>query len=189
MTPEPTYSFTLTETERAAFAKVLGGLVTKLLNAPVQIDERDVAPLPLGVNKNREYPSESFSPARPADPTSGTDHARAILSPPAAAQPAPPTPPIALRDRWARDRKGYELPNPSGCEAITAHIWKQERRDTSGRARLKVSWQAPGGKGFVDAACWDEKLFPWIAAQSKEPTALLYVVKSGKYLNVVGVRA
>ena len=107
-----------------------------------------------------------------------------------AAQPAPPTPPIALRDRWARDRKGNELPNPEGCVPYHVRIWKTERKDLSdGRPRLKVSWQTPSARDFIDANCFDEKLFPWIAAQSKEPTALLYVVKSGKYLNVVGVRA
>lgn len=179
--PEPTYSFTLTESERTAFAKVLGGLVSKLINAPVQLDSSQ--------SSYTSYTSQSLPPARPADPT-GTDSARAILSPPAAAQPAPPTTPIELRDRWARDRKGNELPNPDGCEAVTARIWKVERKDLSdGRARLRVTWYAPSGSGYVDANCFDDKLFPWIAAQSKEPTALLYVVKNGKYLNVAGVRA
>jgi len=164
---EPTYAFTLTETERAAFAKVLGGLVTKLLNAPVQIEEK---------------------------PNGGTQQARAVLSPPStppAVAQSNPQAPIALRDRWARDRKGNEVPNPEGCEALTVRIWKQERKDLSdGRPRLKVAWQSPSiSKGFGDANCFDEKLFPWIAAQSKEATATLYVVKNGKYLNVVGVRA
>jgi len=125
-------------------------------------------------------------PARPADPTSGTDQARAILSPPAAAQSMPT---IALRDRWARDKHGVEVPRPD-AEPVTVRIWKQERRDLADKTpRLKVSWANPSGKGFVDAACWDEKLFPWIAAQSKEPTATLYVVRAGKYLNVAGVKA
>lgn len=164
---EPIYSFTLTESERTAFAKVLGAFVTKLLNAPVQLEEK---------------------------PNGGTQQARAVLSPPstppAAAQPSIPRAPIELRDRWARDRKGNELPNPDGCEAVTARIWKVERKDLSdGRARLRVTWYAPSGSGYVDANCFDDKLFPWIAAQSKEPTALLYVVKNGKYLNVAGVRA
>jgi len=181
---EPTYSFTLTETERAAFAKVLGGLVTKLLNAPVQIDGAIAA-------VQAQTRLDQVPPARPTDPASGTDLARAILSPPAAAQSQPTRAPIELRDRWARDRKGNEVPNPEGCEALTVRIWKTERKDLSdGRPRLKVAWQSPSiSKGFGDANCFDEKLFPWIAAQSKEPTATLYVVKNGKYLNVVGVRA
>jgi hypothetical protein len=222
---EPTYTFTLTETERAAFAKVLGGLVTKLLNAPVEIageiqckicgsfvfseaaltehlrkDHSAIPPArptdptsgPVQI-KGELRKSEEPPPARPADPTSGTDHARAILSPPAAAQSKPTATPIALRDRWARDRKGNELPNPSGCESVTVHIWKTERKlPRTGENKtpfLKVTWYASEGNGYGDANCFDEKLFPWIAAQSKEPTALLYVVKSGKYLNVVGIRA
>jgi hypothetical protein len=130
-------------------------------------------------------------PARHVDPmTSGTDHARAILSPPAAAQSKPTANPIALRDRWARDRHGIEVPHPKNASEMTVRIWKAERKDLADKTpRLKVAWANPAGKGFVDAACFDEKLFPWIAAQSKEPTALLYVVQNGKYLNIVGVRA
>jgi hypothetical protein len=127
---EPTYSFTLTETERAAFAKVLGGLVTKLLNAPVQIDGAIAA-------VQAQTRLDQVPPVRPADPASGTDHARAILSPPAAAQSTPQAP-IALRDRWARDRKGYEVPNPEGCEPITVQIWKTAQKEKE--KYLRVTW-------------------------------------------------
>lgn len=43
---EPTYTITITETERTAFAKVLGGLVTKLINAPIQINGQTSSPVP-----------------------------------------------------------------------------------------------------------------------------------------------
>ena len=157
---DPTYSISLTELERTALAKALGTLVTKLTNAPVQIENSATLP----------------PPAPPREK---------------ATAPVPPvtTNLIAPRDRWARDRHGIEVPQPKGFEAFTVRGMKTEPADLEDkRARLKVSWQSQGS-GYVVASCWDEKLFPWLAAQSKEPTATLYVVKSGKYLNVIGVRA
>ena len=174
---EPTYSFTLTETERAAFAKVLGGLVTKLLNAPVQIDGAIAA-------VQAQTRLDQVPPARPTDPASGTDLARAILSPPAAAQSQPTRAPIELRDRWARDRKGKELPNPEGCYPADVHIWKTEQKPKY----LRVTWEASNGNGFSDANCFDSQLWPWLIKSTGQRTRL-YLVVNGKYLNVVGVRA
>lgn len=162
---EPTYTFTLTETERVAWAKILGGFVAKLVAAPIQIDS---------------------PPARPADPSSGTDSARAILSPPAAAQSAPTASPIALRDRWARDRKGNEVPNPADAYPADVHIWKTEQKEKY----LRITWEASSGNGFSDANCFDSKLWPWlIQAKAAGQKTRLYLVVKGKYLNVVGVRA
>jgi len=161
MANEPTYSFTLTETERAAFAKVLGGLVTKLLNAPVQIEEK---------------------------PNGGTQQARAVLSPPStppAVAQSNPQAPIALRDRWARDRKGNELPNPEGCITITVQIWKTAQRGNF----LRVTWPLPNGSGYADANCFDSDLWPWLIKQTGVRDTRLYVVNKGRYMNVVGVRA
>src|ERR1700726_922462 len=97
---EPTYTVILSESERTALAKSLGGLVTKLINAPIFVEA----------------------------PSGGTQQARAVLSPPtespAAAPPSPP--PVELRDRWARDRKGNELPMPEGYVAREVTIWKTE---------------------------------------------------------------
>ena len=158
---EPTYTVTLTETERTAMAKVLGGLVTKLINAPIFVES----------------------------PSGGTQSARAVLSPPspeAAQIPAP----IELRDRWARDRKGNEVPNPEGSVAREITIWKTEQKPAKkagGPTYLKVTWQAQYS-GYVDANCFDEKLFPWLIKQTGHRTTI-YLVKAGEYLNVVGVRA
>lgn len=41
---EPTYSLSITESERTALARTLGILVSKLINAPVQIDGAKVSP-------------------------------------------------------------------------------------------------------------------------------------------------
>lgn len=44
---EPTYTISITESERALWAKVMGGFVTKLLNAPVQIEAPSRAEKPV----------------------------------------------------------------------------------------------------------------------------------------------
>lgn len=161
--PEPTYTITITETQRTLLSRALGLFVALLTNAPV------------------------FTEA----PSGGTAQARAVLAPaqpPAVASPAP----IEQRDRWARNKKGVEVPNPAGCETQKVRLWKVVPADVNGKRRMKVSWYAPAGqKGFVDAACWDEQLFPWLAKCSIESDAptILYTVRSGNYLNVVGVRA
>jgi len=111
--------------------------------------------------------------------------------------PASPSSPVrnapsttSARDRWARDRKGNELPNPEGCYSVDVHVFKAERKDTdSGAARMVVSFDSPTNRGSVNASCWDEKLFPFLAVASKEASATLHIVKNGKYLNICGVRA
>ena len=161
---ESTYTITLTESERIAMASALGTFVSKLTNCRVQLEA----------------------------PTGGTHAARALLSPstaPPAAAPA--ASPIEQRDRWARDRKGNEVPNPEGCETHTVHLWKAEviKRKQDAGAFLKMAWDAPGGKGSVDATCFDVNLFPYFLAALKYPSVTLYTVRNGNYLNVVGVRA
>ena len=165
---EPTYTITISEAERTAWAKVLGGLVTKLINAPIFVES----------------------------PTAGTAAARAVLSSPPQDSPAqpsghvPPPTPMQPRDRWARDRKGNELPMPEGYAAREVTIWKAEQKPPkkeNGKPFLKVTWQSQD-RGYVDANCFDSQLFPWLIKQTGQRTTI-YLVKSGEYLNVVGVRA
>lgn len=171
---EPTYTITLTETERTALARVLGLFVTKLTSAPVS-----------NLRTNEAQTIEA--------PSGGTQAARSVLSPPQQASPAAapsPTPVDTVRDRWARDRKGNELPNPEGCVAREVNLSKtelQQPRKAGGKPYLKVTW-ASSERGFVDANCFDGKLWPWLINQRGKRTTL-YLVKSGEYLNVVGVRA
>ena len=191
---EPTYTFTITEHERTAIAKVLGGLVTKLLAAPVQIENRPGAmpEMPCTRCGAPIHDGKCAVCGTPPAPTSGTDQARAILSPPAAAQSKPTASPIALRDRWARDRHGVELPEPEGYEVVEVNLWKSEqkkpRNKPDAKPFLKVTWQAPNGSGYVDANCFDEKLWPWVISQQGKK-ARVYVVRNGAYLNLVGLRA
>jgi hypothetical protein len=167
---EPTYTITITETERTAFAKVLGGLVTKLINAPIFVEA----------------------------PAGGTQAARAVLSPPSTQRPAnAPAPPAVvpvsnpipeMHDRWQRDRKGHEVPWPKGCEEVERVIAKTEQKDKY----LRVSWLAvgPNARGYMNANCFDQKLWPWLIKQTGTKTTM-YLLKSddGKFTNVVGLRA
>ena len=102
---------------------------------------------------------------------------------------APHTAPIEQRDRWARDRKGRET-QPKEFSPVEARISKAERVDLSdGTPRMKVSWPAPTN-GFVSANCFDDRLFPWLAAGAKSgQVTTVYIVQAGKYTNIVGVRA
>jgi hypothetical protein len=166
---EPTYTLTITESERTALAKSLGMLTTKLINAPIFVEA----------------------------PSGGTQAARAVLSPPAQTPPqsspaaaAPTAPVIEQRDRWARDRKGNELAWPEGTVTREVNLSKTEQkkpRKEGGKEYLKVTWESDT-RGFVDANCFDNKLWPWLINQTGKRTTL-YLMKSGEYLNVVGVRA
>lgn len=164
--PEPTYTIAITESERTTLAKSLGSLVTKLINAPIQIESHAQSPV--------DSPSRAALPA--AAPVS---------------TPSPKPETVEIRDRWARDRHGVELPNPEGCYTVSVHIFKAERNDvkSTGAKRMKVAFDSPTGKGACDASCWDERLFPFIATMPTQPKGTLHVVQKGKYLNIVGVRA
>jgi hypothetical protein len=213
---EASYTLTITEAERTALARSLGTLVTKLINLPVNAPPTintheckacsaafsDLAVLRMHVAAMHPEQLEAFDVAHTPMSKSGTQAARAVLSPPAnppsplrggetAAPPAAvrTSTPIEVRDRWARDRKGKEVPNPKGSYAVAVRIWKAERRDLSDRPRLKVTWQNQE-KGYTDAACWDENLFPFLAVASKNPQpTTIYLTQKDAYLNVVGVRA
>jgi len=85
--------------------------------------------------------------------------------------------------RWSVDKFNREA-----VEQITVTPTRIERKDLAdGRPRLKIMWPSRG-RGYIEASCFDETLFPWIAARLKQE-AVLYVVHKDKYTNVVGVRA
>lgn len=158
---EPTYTITITESERAAMAQVFGGLVTKLANCRIQIEA----------------------------PTGGTQVARAILSSPAPSTTPPavtqsPAPILEQRDRWATDKAGNPYtPTSKGVHPLEVHIWKLKQTDKY----LRVTWQNHGA-GYGDANCFDPELWPWLAKKQGEMTRL-YVTQSGNYTNIVGVCA
>ena len=111
-------------------------------------------------------------------PNSGTEAARAVLAPPAA-------PPAGIlvrdeRDYFARDRKGNTpaLP-PDGAELKTVQVL--QAKESADKKYLTVVFQ--GGK----ANCFDSALWPRIV---KGPSVQsLWLTKSDKYTNIVGVRA
>lgn len=129
---------------------------------------------------------------------SGADAARAVLSSPSSpAKPSAPAPTIAqpagqleLRDRWARNKKGQEVPNPEGSATVTTKIFRisdaPPRNDPS-KPRKQVVFS---GLASPQAAfCWDSDLFPFLANRLGADGTILYLTKSGNYTNIVGIRA
>lgn len=102
---------------------------------------------------------------------------------------APPTNTPELRDRWARDRKGNEVANPEGAEALEVSLNKPQTKKGKDGDYMHVTWPANTQRGFVDANCFDSALFPWIIKAAMERKARIYVVRKGNYLNIVGVHA
>ena len=90
------------------------------------------------------------------------------------------------RDYFARDRKGNVPPGPpEGAELQTVKIVGAQ----------EMASKTPGKNSFLkvvfnggQAACFDSALWPHIIKQTGLD-AILYVAKSGNYLNIVGVRA
>jgi len=147
---------TISEVERQVLAEAFGILARKLSNAaPIIEDQRGTAP------------------------------ALQAATPPSSPNPAvaPTNLETGVRDRWARDRKGNEVPEPEGFERIEVHIAKTEQKET----HLRVTWQNHG-TGYGNANCFDAKLWPHIINRTGRMT-VLYVLKKGNYINVVGVRA
>ena len=159
------YFITMTDEERRAMAYGLSIFVEKLTQATPVIDD---------------------------NPHAETGNGQALPAVPAVSTPPTPTP-VETRDRWARDKNGVELPNPSGCEMIpNIAIWKTKESKSAKNSvpYLRVTWPALNSEGYVDANCFDQKLWPWLIKVQKENVrTTLYVVRHGNYLNVVGVRA
>ena len=94
------------------------------------------------------------------------------------------TAPVELRDRWAKDRQGNEAPW-ANADSHTAAIWKLENKTKY----LRVTWQG-GRDGYLNANCFDKDLWPLLdAAKESGKQCTFYTVTSGKYLNLVGIRA
>lgn len=71
-------------------------------------------------------------------------------------------------------------------EAITITPTIIERAKGANGPYLLVSWTGPG-RGLLKASVWDEDLFPRVLPRLKQES-VFYVVRKGKYLNVVGVK-
>jgi len=182
----PTYTLVLTEAERKMLIFCMGAMVPNIRYETIRLLTPDE------FNDLAVRLIDSRPDKKSLNASSGTDQARAILSPPAQVPAAvPTTAPIVAHDRWARDRHGNELPNPEGCVAQAVRVWKVEtkkQRKDETAAYVKVTWESPTGVGYVDGNCFDAKLHPWLIRVQGTKTTL-YTVRNGDYLNVVGVRA
>lgn len=192
---QPTsYTLTFSEKERDALIFALGGAFRNVRDpGGMFISSADYLEL-----------SRRIMHARPdaaaVKSQSGTDAARAVLSSPsspATASASAPAPTIAqpagqleLRDRWARNKKGQEVPNPEGSATVTTKILRisdAPPRNDPAKPRKQVVFS---GLAAPQAAyCWDSDLFPFLANRLGADRTILYLTKSGNYSNIVGIRA
>jgi hypothetical protein len=177
---DKTFTLVLTDAERLAILYSLGYFWQSMSGS--------AASNSISLLEKRLHDAKADNEAR-INPASGTEAARAVLSPPPAVEVRDGQARMQITDRWQRSKAGVELPFPEGHEVFEVAITKAERKDLSdGRPRMIVGWPVPQGQGFASANCFDEKLFPWLSSRLKQKT-VLYIMRSGKYLNVVGVRA
>lgn len=188
-----TYTLVLTEDERKMLIFCMGSIVPSIRHETIRLlPPEQFNHLAMRLMDARPDVSFLIAEANGIQNASGTDRARAILSPPAQSPAAPVSTSIQACDRWARDRKGVELAHPEGCIAQEVRIWKVETKTTRKGNRpssyLQVTWESPTGIGHVDGNCFDVVLAAWVVkAQGTKTT--LYTLRRGNYLNVVGVRA
>jgi hypothetical protein len=164
---ERTFTYTWSDARRLTVLHALGFMYAKLATAPPAVSETVLSL----VNELSSKPG--------AD--SGTEAARAVLSPPPL---APNAQPQAWRDHFAADRKGnVPAKAPNGSELQTIPIVSASEAPDSKGKHLAVIFG--GGRG--KANCFDPQLWPLIKkAQGHE--AQLWILVSGNYLNIVGVR-
>jgi len=93
-------------------------------------------------------------------------------------------PPI---DRWSQAFIKRNV--PADAEQLVMTPGKIERKKTTkGDPMLSVRYENPTGRGFLSASVFDEELFVWVNSRIKTPTTF-FVTKTGKYTNIVGLRA
>lgn len=185
------YTVSLSDRERAAVIFALGNIFPHLVDSPGGF----FLARPEFLNLSKRI-MEMRPDGQAARSMSGTAAAQAIASrptPPAQSSPEMPAA-VELKDRWQKSTKGIEIPFPEGCAKIEAVIFKIEDappRNDKNRPRKKVTWEvgAPqGGRGYMDAFCWDIDLFPFLANRIKQRTTF-YIVRAGQYTNFVGIHA
>lgn len=190
---QPTYTITITNDERKMLVFCMGAMLPSIRQETVRL--LNVEEFSILSNKllDAKPDREAITAA-----SNGKDIARAVLAPaPPAPSPTVAAPSSTIRDRWARDRKGKEVPNPEGCTSLEVRIVRTEERKPSAPGKppfLKVTYESPSGTGFADANCFDVNLWPAIAqaaviANTQNGKVLLHTVRAGNYVNVIGVRA
>ena len=168
---ERTFTITLSDEQRLTVINALSFSLGQLAVHPVTAAVREPIIQLIG----------QLSEAKGKD--SGAEAARAILQP--IHQPNPPV------DYFARDRKGNVPMNPpEGAELRNVRIIQAtEVPAKSGKAGfLQVIFSAANPKDGGKANCFESQLWNAIRNRLNQP-AELWILQSGNYLNIVGVRA
>lgn len=177
-----TFSLALSDTDRLAILSALG-FSSMYLHAKMtpELHSDWVTPIDRLIATLSSAPGHDSSSALPQ---SGTDAARAVLAPPA------PT------DHFAASRKGdIPVSAPDGAELSSVKIVSAQpthSKKAGGQDYLAVIFAAgttadgrvrPAGK----ASCFDKQLWRFIQNRENQ-AASLWIMESGNYLNIVGVR-
>lgn len=171
---ERIFTYQWSDAKRLTVLHALGFMYAKLQTAPPAVSESV-----LGLISEL-----STTPGRDAEPRSGTETARAN----AAASAYSPT------DYFARNKRGdTPATPPEGAELSTVRVVSAQKSAKPGKApHLKVIFAAgvtadqkvrPAGQ----ANCFDDQLWPLITKREGQQ-AQLWILESGNYLNIVGVR-
>jgi hypothetical protein len=183
MTDPRTFTVTLTQQERSTIMFALGAYTGGVLNTMnretfIFLDLDGLLAL---ATKLMDAPPIPSLPPFPYQQAQAPNPGRSV--------PDRQIQPVELADRWARNKKGEEVPFPEGYQAVEVRLERLDRNDLkNGQPRMMVVYSVSGQTGFGNASCFDEKLFPFLANRLKQHT-WLFVVHKDKYLNVVGVRA
>lgn len=174
----PVFKLELSEEERVLMVFALGA--AQYLAGDRGMGFTGLAQKLMSLSPGRENGGAGLNAA-----TQGANVVPASPSPAAAVVPQPAAA-APLREHWA------EKANRAAAESMEFAPMKVERKDLANSPRLVVSWPGPAGTGrrFLQASCFDEKLFGAIANRIHQKT-LFYIQHSadGKYTNIVGVRA
>jgi hypothetical protein len=103
------------------------------------------------------------------------------------ARPVSRPAPVTKLDYFQRDRKGV-APTiaPTDAELMTVNVVAATEKPIKNGRALEVIYNVAGKGG--KAKCFDASLWPYITPRQGQ-TAELWILESGNYLNIVGVRA
>lgn len=159
---ERTFTIEMTENERLMALTALGFCVVRLPEMKPRIVVADL------IHKLTDAAGQDV------DPTP-----RERLKPPAPV-------PAQVRDYFQKDRRGKEQLNaPADAELKTVKVISAQELTSSTPGKAPYMKVIFGGK---QASCFDPILFPLIVRRTGED-AQFWFVQSGKYWNIVGVRA
>lgn len=173
------FTLSMSDAERLMVLHALGFMLVKLPTTPLEVNQAVVKM----ISKLSDSPGVDAKPEQ--IPMGGTEAARAILERPAV--------PRVPQDYFQPNKKGQtQTKPPEGAELSTVRIVsvRKQKMDAKywtvifGLGTTSDGATRPAGK----ASCWDPSIAQeLLLAEGK--SAQVWILESGNYLNIVGVRA